>query len=179
MAWIDEPGQGAELDEDLPGLMRFSALLASGKPQDPRLAEVARTLKAGDPINIQFTSGTTGFPKGATLTHRNILNNGFFIGEAMKLTPADRLCIPVPLYHCFGMVLGNLACLTHGATIVYPNDGFDALTVLQTVKDENAPACMACPPCSSPSSTTRASRNSTCPPCAPASWPVRPARSRS
>ena len=136
VAWIDEPGQGAELDEDQPGLLRFSALLASGKPQDPRLAEVARRLKASDPINIQFTSGTTGFPKGATLTHRNILNNGFFIGEAMKLTPADRLCIPVPLYHCFGMVLGNLACLTHGATIVYPNDGFDPLSVLQTVQDE-------------------------------------------
>jgi fatty-acyl-CoA synthase len=78
-----------------------------------------------DPINIQFTSGTTGFPKGATLTHRNILNNGFFIGECMRLTPEDRLCIPVPLYHCFGMVLGNLACFTHGSAIVYPNDGFD------------------------------------------------------
>ncbi len=132
VAWIDVPGQGT----DEPGLMRFSALLASGNPDDPRLAEAARTLKATDPINIQFTSGTTGFPKGATLTHRNILNNGFFIGEAMKLTPADRLCIPVPLYHCFGMVLGNLACLTHGATIVYPSDGFDPLTVLQTVQDE-------------------------------------------
>jgi fatty-acyl-CoA synthase len=132
VAWIDEPGQG----EEQPGLMRFSALLERGNPDDPRLAEVARTLKASDPINIQFTSGTTGFPKGATLTHRNILNNGFFIGEAMKLTPADRLCIPVPLYHCFGMVLGNLACLTHGATIVYPNDGFDPLAVLQTVQDE-------------------------------------------
>ncbi|MBP6718161.1 MAG: AMP-binding protein, partial [Rhodoferax sp.] len=80
--------------------------------------------------------GTTGFPKGATLTHRNILNNGFFVGEAMELTPADRLCIPVPLYHCFGMVLGNLACLTHGATIVYPNDGFEPLSVLQTVQAE-------------------------------------------
>ena len=130
--WIDKAGQG----EDQPGLTRFSDLLARGNPDDARLAEVATTLKATDPINIQFTSGTTGFPKGATLTHRNILNNGYFIGEAMKLTPADRLCIPVPLYHCFGMVLGNLACLTHGATIVYPNDGFDALTVLQTVQDE-------------------------------------------
>ncbi|MBX3586085.1 MAG: AMP-binding protein [Ramlibacter sp.] len=130
--WIDEPGQGAEE----PGLLRFSALLARGDAQDPRLAAIAPTLKATDPINIQFTSGTTGFPKGATLTHRNILNNGFFIGECMKLTPADRLCIPVPLYHCFGMVLGNLACLAHGATIVYPNDGFDPLTVLQTVQDE-------------------------------------------
>ncbi len=132
VAWIDVPGEG----DDLAGLLRFSQLLARGDAQDPRVAEVARTLKASDPINIQFTSGTTGFPKGATLTHRNILNNGFFIGEAMQLTPADRLCIPVPLYHCFGMVLGNLACLTHGATIVYPNDGFDPLTVLQTVQDE-------------------------------------------
>ncbi|MFW5331012.1 AMP-binding protein [Hydrogenophaga sp. ZJX-1] len=132
VVWIDEPGQGTEEA----GLMRFSSLLAQGDAADPRVAQVAATLKASDPINIQFTSGTTGFPKGATLTHRNILNNGFFIGECMKLTPADRLCIPVPLYHCFGMVLGNLACFTHGATIVYPNDGFDPLTVLQTVQDE-------------------------------------------
>jgi fatty-acyl-CoA synthase len=132
VVWIDEPGQGA----DEPGLTRFSALLAQGDAVDPRVAQVAAALQATDPINIQFTSGTTGFPKGATLTHRNILNNGFFIGECMKLTPADRLCIPVPLYHCFGMVLGNLACFTHGATVVYPNDGFDALTVLQTVQDE-------------------------------------------
>ena len=132
VVWIDESGVGGEE----PGLLRFSDLIARGNPDDPRLAQVAATLKATDPINIQFTSGTTGFPKGATLTHRNILNNGFFIGECMKLTPEDRLCIPVPLYHCFGMVLGNLACLTHGAAIVYPNDGFDPLTVLQTVQDE-------------------------------------------
>ncbi|MDP4073458.1 AMP-binding protein [Acidovorax sp. A1169] len=132
VVWIDEAGQGA----DEPGLLRFSDLLARGDAADARLAEVAAGLKATDPINIQFTSGTTGFPKGATLTHRNILNNGFFIGECMRLTPQDRLCIPVPLYHCFGMVLGNLACFTHGATIVYPNDGFDPLTVLQTVQDE-------------------------------------------
>ncbi len=132
VVWVDEAGVGA----DEPGFGRFSQLMASGDAADPRVAEVQRTLKATDPINIQFTSGTTGFPKGATLTHRNILNNGFFIGEAMKLGPADRLCIPVPLYHCFGMVLGNLACLTHGSTIVYPNDGFDALSVLQTVQDE-------------------------------------------
>lgn len=132
VVWIDEPGQGA----DEPGLLRFSALLAQGDAADPRVAQVAATLKTTDPINIQFTSGTTGFPKGATLTHRNILNNGFFIGECMQLTPDDRLCVPVPLYHCFGMVLGNLACFTHGSTVVYPNDGFDALTVLQTVQDE-------------------------------------------
>lgn len=132
VVWIDEAGQGA----DEPGLLRFSDLLARGGVADVRVAEVAAGLQATDPINIQFTSGTTGFPKGATLTHRNILNNGFFIGECMRLTPEDRLCIPVPLYHCFGMVLGNLACFTHGATIVYPNDGFDPLTVLQTVQDE-------------------------------------------
>ena len=113
----------------------FSAL-ASGKASDPRVSGIALTLDPNQPINIQFTSGTTGFPKGATLTHRNILNNGFFIGECMKLTPADRLCIPVPLYHCFGMVLGNLACLTHGSTIVYPADAFDPLAVLQTVQAE-------------------------------------------
>ncbi|MEY5099155.1 MAG: hypothetical protein RJA36_1874 [Pseudomonadota bacterium] len=132
VVWIDEPGQG----EEVPGMLRFSELMARGRADDPRLARIAATLKPDDAINIQFTSGTTGFPKGATLTHRNILNNGFFIGEAMRLTPADRLCIPVPLYHCFGMVLGNLACLTHGATIVYPNDAFDPLAVLQTVQDE-------------------------------------------
>ncbi|MFO1263813.1 MAG: AMP-binding protein [Rhodoferax sp.] len=132
VVWIDEPGQADEAG----GVLRFSELIQRGRADDARLATIAATLKATDPINIQFTSGTTGFPKGATLTHRNILNNGFFIGEAMRLTPADRLCIPVPLYHCFGMVLGNLACFTHGATIVYPNDGFDALSVLQAVQDE-------------------------------------------
>jgi fatty-acyl-CoA synthase len=130
--WIDKPGQA----DEQPGMQRFSQLLASGDATDARIAQVQKTLKATDPINIQFTSGTTGFPKGATLTHRNILNNGFFIGECMKLSPVDKLCIPVPLYHCFGMVLGNLACLTHGSAIVYPNDGFDPLTVLETVQAE-------------------------------------------
>ena len=118
------------------GMLSFTDLLARGSQDDVGVAEVGAKLKNTDPINIQFTSGTTGFPKGATLTHRNILNNGFFIGEAMRLTEVDRLCVPVPLYHCFGMVLGNLACLTHGATIVYPNDGFDPLTVLETVQAE-------------------------------------------
>ena len=132
VVWIDQAGQGGEE----PGMQRFSELLAAGDPADPRVRQVQRGLKNTDPINIQFTSGTTGFPKGATLTHRNILNNGFFIGECMKLTAEDRLCIPVPLYHCFGMVLGNLACLTHGSAIVYPNDGFDPLLVLETVQAE-------------------------------------------
>lgn len=130
--WIDVAGEGAEQ----PGMLRFSKLMEKGQPDDQRIDAIAATLKNTDPINIQFTSGTTGFPKGATLTHRNILNNGFFIGECMRLTPEDRLCIPVPLYHCFGMVLGNLACFTHGSTIVYPNDGFDPITVLEAVQAE-------------------------------------------
>ncbi|MGJ7487573.1 AMP-binding protein [Variovorax sp. LT2P21] len=138
--WIDKAG-----DADQAGMQRFSELLASGDPEDPRIAEVGATLKATDPINLQFTSGTTGFPKGATLTHRNILNNGFFVGECMRLTPADRLCIPVPMYHCFGMVLGSLACLTHGSTIVFPNDGFDALSVLETVQAEKCTALHGVP----------------------------------
>ncbi len=126
----------ADAPDDLPGVRRFSQLLASGIVDDPRVAQLQASLSPHDAINIQFTSGTTGFPKGATLTHRNILNNGFFIGECMTLTNADRLCIPVPLYHCFGMVLGNLACLTHGSCIVYPNDGFEPLAVLEAVQAE-------------------------------------------
>jgi fatty-acyl-CoA synthase len=121
---------------DEKGMIRFAELLATGDTDDHAVLRTASTLHSNDPINIQFTSGTTGFPKGATLTHRNILNNGFFIGEAMRLTETDRLCVPVPLYHCFGMVLGSLACLAHGATIVYPSDGFDALAVLETVQAE-------------------------------------------
>ncbi|OIQ89023.1 long-chain-fatty-acid--CoA ligase [mine drainage metagenome] len=119
-----------------PGMLRFADWIAQGDADDPAVAAAAAALDCHDPINIQFTSGTTGFPKGATLTHSNILNNGYFIGEAMKLTAEDRLCIPVPLYHCFGMVLGNLACLTHGATIVYPNDAFDPLLTLEAVQAE-------------------------------------------
>lgn len=93
-------------------------------------------LDNGDPINIQYTSGTTGFPKGATLSHRNILNNGFFATELLNLGPDDRLCIPVPFYHCFGMVLGNLGCTTHGATMVIPAPGFDAGRTLAAVQAE-------------------------------------------
>ncbi len=98
-----------------------------------------------DPINIQYTSGTTGFPKGATLSHHSILNNGYFIGEKLGFTSRDRLCIPVPFYHCFGMVLGNLACVTHGATMVLPADGFDPLSVLETVQDERCTALHGVP----------------------------------
>jgi fatty-acyl-CoA synthase len=120
-----------------PGMLNFADVpaLASARhaAEIDRLADI---LQFDDPINIQFTSGTTGNPKGATLTHHNILNNGFFIGEAMRLTETDRLCIPVPFYHCFGMVLGNLACLTHGACMVVPSEGFDPLAVLETVQQE-------------------------------------------
>ena len=120
-----------------PGMMAFDSVSGMAAPSHrTRLAELGPRLQFDDPINIQFTSGTTGAPKGATLTHHGILNNGFFIGEAMKLTEQDRLCIPVPLYHCFGMVLGNLACTTHGAAMIYPGEGFDPLTTLQTVAKE-------------------------------------------
>ena len=120
-----------------PGTVAF-AQVADGADAThrARLGAIAAGLQFDDPINIQFTSGTTGAPKGATLTHHNILNNGFFIGEAMRLSEQDRLCIPVPLYHCFGMVLGNLACTTHGAAMVFPGEGFDPLATLRTVAEE-------------------------------------------
>lgn len=120
-----------------PGMFNFADLEQAATPEAMQeLQALAALLQFDDPINIQFTSGTTGSPKGATLTHHNILNNGFFIGEAMRLTEIDRLCIPVPFYHCFGMVLGNLACLTHGACMVIPGEAFDPLAVLQTVEAE-------------------------------------------
>ena len=111
-------------------------------------AEVAArsaSLSADDPINIQYTSGTTGLPKGATLTHRNILNNGYFVGEACGYTPDDRVCIPVPFYHCFGMVMGNLGSTTHGATMVIPNDAFEPVSVLQAVQEERCTSLYGVP----------------------------------
>jgi fatty-acyl-CoA synthase len=132
--------------ERTPGMLNFDDVLGrGGGAERQRLAELARTLQFDDAINIQFTSGTTGFPKGATLTHHNILNNGFFVGEAMRLQPEDRLCIPVPLYHCFGMVLGNLACLTHGAAMIYPGEAFEPLAVLETVAAERCTALHGVP----------------------------------
>jgi fatty-acyl-CoA synthase len=129
-----------------PGMVRFGDVpTLAGSAQQQRLAELASVLQFDDPINIQFTSGTTGSPKGATLTHHNILNNGFFIGEAMRLTARDRLCIPVPLYHCFGMVLGNLACVTHGAAMIYPAEAFEPLAVLETVAAERCTALHGVP----------------------------------
>jgi len=129
-----------------PGAIAFDSVYAMGEaPQRAHLAQLADTLQFDEPINIQFTSGTTGLPKGATLTHHNILNNGYFIGEAMHYTEHDKVCIPVPLYHCFGMVIGNLACITHGAAMVYPGEGFDALATLQTAAEERCTSLYGVP----------------------------------
>ena len=120
----------------------------SGRSSDAlldRVDEIAADLTPCDPINIQFTSGTTGAPKGATLSHRNVLNNAFFVGEAMGLVSGDRLCIPVPLYHCFGMVMSNLACLVHGATMIYPSAGFDPDAVLDAIEQERCTALHGVP----------------------------------
>jgi fatty-acyl-CoA synthase len=124
-------------DEPAAGMYRFDDIAAMA-PADAaeQMAQRASGNQPDDAINIQFTSGTTGLPKGATLTHFNVLNNGYFVGEAMKLTERDRLCIPVPLYHCFGMVLGVLACVTHGAAMVFPSEGFDPGAVLEAVSEE-------------------------------------------
>jgi fatty-acyl-CoA synthase len=133
-------------DENCPGMFRFEAVGELGGEEEVARLESLRTeLSPDDAINIQFTSGTTGSPKGATLTHRNILNNGNLCAVSMHFTSRDRLCIPVPLYHCFGMVMGNLACLSHGATVVYPSDGFDPALTLQTVQDEKCTALFGVP----------------------------------
>jgi fatty-acyl-CoA synthase len=116
-----------QIGGDAPGTFAFDKIAHHGRDTDrQRLRDLAPLLQFDDPVNIQFTSGTTGLPKGATLTHHNILNNGFFIGELMHYTDHDAVCIPVPMYHCFGMVIGSLACMTHGAAIVFPGEGFDA-----------------------------------------------------
>ena len=133
-------------EERPPGMLAYADIAGAATPESrKRLDQLQGELQFDDPINIQFTSGTTGNPKGATLTHHNILNNGFFIGEAMKLTEQDKLCIPVPLYHCFGMVLGNLACITHRSCMVQPGEGFDPLAVLQTVAEERCTALHGVP----------------------------------
>src|SRR5258708_3545306 len=124
----------------------WDALLRDGASvSDEQLAEREASLRPEDPINIQYTSGTTGFPKGATLSHRNILNNGFFIGETLAYTDTDRVCIPVPFYHCFGMVLGNLACTTHGATMVVPAEAYEPLVVMETVQAERCTSLYGVP----------------------------------
>ena len=121
-------------------------LLAGAERVSPdHLAQIQASLTNTEAINIQYTSGTTGFPKGATLSHRNILNNGFFVGELCRYTEADRVCIPVPFYHCFGMVMGNLACSTHGAAMIIPAPGFDPGKTLQACQDEMATSLYGVP----------------------------------
>ena len=120
-------------------------LSSASQVSDARLAEREASLHFDDPVNIQYTSGTTGYPKGATLSHHNILNNGFFIGERLKYTEKDIVCLPVPFYHCFGMVLGNMAIVTHGACIVIPGEFFDPEQVLQTVENERCTSLYGVP----------------------------------
>ena len=122
----------------------------AGAPRDRQARRHRRSLdaielSADDPINIQYTSGTTGFPKGATLSHHNILNNGFFVGELCRYTAEDRICIPVPFYHCFGMVMGNLAATTHGAAMVIPAPGFDPVKTLEAVQQERCTSLYGVP----------------------------------
>jgi fatty-acyl-CoA synthase len=130
----------------VPGAIPFDDLAARGaEAEHAELRELGGEIQFDDAVNIQFTSGTTGSPKGVMLTHHNILNNGYFVGRAMRLTSEDRICIPVPLYHCFGMVMGNLAALTHGCAMVYPGEGFDPLATLETVQAERCTALYGVP----------------------------------
>ncbi len=123
--------------ESIPGTYNWNEFMAlHSSISDEQLQVRQAEQEFDDPINIQYTSGTTGFPKGATLSHHNILNNGYFVARMQNFTHNDKVCIPVPLYHCFGMVMANLGCITHGATMVYPSEGFEPLTVLQTVQAE-------------------------------------------
>ena len=133
-------------NERTSGMFNFiDLLLPPNHSELEQLDQLGKKLQFADPVNIQFTSGTTGNPKGATLSHHNILNNGYFVGEAIKLDAGDRVCIPVPLYHCFGMVMGNLACLTHGATMVYPSEGFDPAVAMRTIAEEKCTALYGVP----------------------------------
>lgn len=128
------------------GMLRFGDVVADGgKLGTAMLDAISATLQAGDPINIQFTSGTTGLPKGATLTHRNIINNAYFSVAAQAFTPDDRLCVTVPLYHCFGMVIGSLGCVTTGACAVYPGEGFEPQVTLAAVSKERCTALYGVP----------------------------------
>ncbi len=147
-AMVDEvqPELPALRDVIYLGSREWDALVAAGDGVDQsRLAAREAELGFDDPINIQYTSGTTGFPKGATLTHHNILNNAFFVGEACGYTEQDRVCIPVPFYHCFGMVMGNVGCTTHGSTMVIPEAAFEADAVLATVEAERCTSLYGVP----------------------------------
>jgi fatty-acyl-CoA synthase len=148
----DYAGMIAEVRPRCPGLSdvvllgspEWESLLEAGRRADRRALDHIE-LDIDDPINIQYTSGTTGFPKGATLSHHNILNNGFFVGELCNYTEADRICIPVPFYHCFGMVMGNLAATSHGACMVIPSPAFDPAATLRAVQDERCTSLYGVP----------------------------------
>jgi len=128
------------------GFLPWQALAErAGQTSTEAYAARQQSLQFDQPVNIQYTSGTTGAPKGATLSHYNILNNGFMVGESLGLTARDRMVIPVPLYHCFGMVMANLGCMTHGSTLIYPNDAFDPLATLRAVAEEKATALYGVP----------------------------------
>ncbi|MGH3625588.1 MAG: AMP-binding protein [Sciscionella sp.] len=140
------PKCSALRDVILLGSTQWMSLVDTGRAADPiRLTEIAGTLSADDPINVQYTSGTTGFPKGATLSHHNILNNGFFVGELCDYTEQDRICIPVPFYHCFGMVMGNLAATSHGAAMIIPSAAFEPKAALGAVADERCTSLYGVP----------------------------------
>ena len=143
------------------------------------LAKAQAALSADDAINIQYTSGTTGFPKGATLSHHNILNNGFFTGELCRYTEQDSVCIPVPFYHCFGMVMGNLAATSHGACMVIPAPSFDPAATLRSVEKERCTSLYGVPTMFIAELALPDFASSTSPACVPASWPARRARWRS
>ncbi|WP_421863833.1 AMP-binding protein [Motiliproteus sp.] len=133
-------------DKPAAGFMSWQQMLdQADNTSVDALQERQSELQFDDPINIQYTSGTTGFPKGATLSHHNILNNGFFVTESQRFTDQDRLVIPVPLYHCFGMVMGNLGCVSHGATMIYPSEAFEPDSVLKAVAEERATALYGVP----------------------------------
>jgi fatty-acyl-CoA synthase len=133
-------------EKDIPGMMSWWTMLKyQMSVSEEEVMERQKGLDFDDPINIQFTSGTTGFPKGATLSHHNILNNGFFVAERQNITHKDNVIIPVPLYHCFGMVIGNLGCVTHGATMIYPSEMYDAEAVLKAVEEDKATAVYGVP----------------------------------
>jgi fatty-acyl-CoA synthase len=133
-------------EEKTPGMLNLSDVTAmSDAVAVAEARRISTTLNARDPINIQFTSGTTGNPKGATLTHHNIVNNARYVAAAMKLTEADRLCIPVPLYHCFGMVMSSLSCTVTGATMVYPSEGFEPGATLAALHEERCTALQGVP----------------------------------
>ncbi len=141
IVWIDEPDN----TEQFGYMQAFSDWLNTGDANDPKVAERQQKLNANNPINIQFTSGTTGAPKGTTLTHKNLINNAYHSGQTLCLTPDDILCLPLPLYHCFAMVLGNLTMLVHGGTLVYPSTSFDPIRVLQAIDEEKCTVLHAVP----------------------------------